>query len=117
MRTKHAGDEAKKALAVVAKDLKQSPHGAVQWCEHALVLAAQHDMLVSTTYRLKHANGKSESQCIREAIKWINDTVLMFARGGRSTSLFANAVTEAQMNGYVSALHDLEFVLEQGEGE
>jgi hypothetical protein len=74
-------------------------------------------MLVAAQHRIDHANGKSEAQCLREAIAWIRDTLVMHAQGGRSTSLFANAVKEAEMRGYASAMHDLEFVLDQGDDE
>jgi hypothetical protein len=117
MRAKTAGDEAASALAALSNGVKHTPHGSIEWCEHALVLASQRDMLGAAQYRIDHANGKPESQCIIDSIAWIRDTLALHAEGGRSTSMFANAVKEAQMRGYVHALRDLEFVLEQGEGE
>jgi hypothetical protein len=117
LRTKTVSDKAKTALADFAKDVKGSPHMAVQWCESALALASQTDMLVAAKYRLDHSKGRSESQCIQDAIAWVNEALSLHARGGRSTSMFANAVKEAEMRGYAYALGDLEFVLEQGEDE
>jgi hypothetical protein len=110
-----AEHESIESMQRLREGIEKSPPNAIEWCEQPLSDAVMHDYLAAVLRRMdSNVVKESQQHCVESCIRWLRDAILIHATGGRSTSIFHNAVEEARMRGYAHALRLLEFVLEQG---
>ena len=110
-----AEHESIESMQRLREGIEKSPLNAIEWCETPLSDAVVRDYLASVLRRMDSGVVKeSQQDCVEACIQWLRDAILMHAAGGRSTSVFHNAVEEARIRGYAHALRRLEFVLDQG---
>lgn len=113
-----AEHESIESMQRLREGIEKSPLNAIEWCEQPLSDGVTHDYLASVLRRMdRPLVHESQQYCVESSIRWLRDAILMHATGGRSTSIFHNAVEEARIRGYAHALRRLEFVLDQGGGE